>query len=106
MFPSAKNFPTREYLAHDPLSELLRETVPYYPEFDDERFIDEEIEEDSSSLYPSLEAYMNRHQRDMALTPDDKLVMKINQQIEAIQGLKERIKFYMDEIEMFLPRKR
>jgi hypothetical protein len=40
------------------------------------------------------------------MTPDDHLVQKINQQLAAISVLKDRIKFYMDEIEMFLPRKR
>jgi hypothetical protein len=105
MFPSAKNFPMREFLS-DPLSEILNEYTPYYPDHDDERFPSEPDEDESTDMYPSLEAFMNRHQRDMAMTPDDRLIQKINQQMDAIQNLKERIKFYMDEIEMFLPRKR
>ena len=107
MFPSAKNFPMREMLS-DPLSDILSEYTPYYPDHTDERFESEEIEEmadDSEEHYHSLEAFMNRHKREMAMTPDDRLVMKINQQMVAIQNLKDRIKFYMDEIEMFLPRK-
>lgn len=103
MFPSAKNFPMREMLS-DPLHDLLNEYTPYYPDQDDPRF-EPEDEEDMDETYPSLEAFMNRHKRDMAMSPDDKLVQKINHQIAAIQVLKDRIKFYMDEIEMFLPRK-
>jgi hypothetical protein len=107
MFPSAKNFPMREMLS-DPLHDLLNEYTPYYPDHTDTRFPTEDSadEEDMDDTYPSLEAYMNRHKRDMAMTPDDRLVQKINQQLEAIQVLKDRVKFYLDEIEMFLPRKR
>lgn len=103
MFPAAKNFPMREMLS-DPLNDIMNEYTPYYPDHTDERFEIEEID-DEDEHYPSLEAFMNRHKRDMALTPDDRLVQKINQQMMAIQNLKDRIKFYMDEIEMFLPRK-
>jgi hypothetical protein len=109
MFPSAKNFPMRELLS-DPLNDILMEYTPYYPDHSDERFPSSEDDEDESDesidLYPSLEAFMNRHKRDVVMSPDDRLIQKINQQMAAIQALKERIKFYMDEIEMFLPRKR
>ena len=104
MFPSAKNFPMREMLS-DPLNDILNEYTPYYPDHDDERFEVEDIDDDADEHFPSLEAFMNRHKREVALSPDDRLVMKINQQMAVIQGLKERIKFYMDELEMFLPRK-
>jgi hypothetical protein len=106
MFPSAKNFPMREMLS-DPLHDILSEYAPYYPDHTDERFHSEVVEEedDADEMYPSLEAFMNRHKRDMALTPDDRLMQKINRQLMAIQDLKDRIKFYMEEIEMFLPRK-
>jgi hypothetical protein len=103
MFPSAKNFPMREMLS-DPLSDILNEYSAYYPDHTDERFESEDIE-DEDDHYPSLEAFMNRHKREVAMSPDDRLVMKINQQMDTIKGLKERIKYYMDEIEMFLPRK-
>ena len=107
MFPSAKNFPMKEMLS-DPLYDLINEIAPYYPDHQDSRFESEAEDaegEDNETYYPSLEAFMNRHIREMSLTPDDKLIMKINQQMAAIQGLKDRIKFYMDEIEMYLPRK-
>ncbi len=105
MFPAAKNFPMRELLS-DPLNDILDEYTPYYPHHTDERFPIEEDDEDTDDLYPSLDAFMNRHKQEMAMTPDDRLVQKINQQLVAIQSLKERIKYYMDEIEMFLPKKR
>lgn len=104
MFPSAKNFPMRENLS-DPLNDILNEYAAYYPDHNDERFESEELEDDGDDHYPSLEAFMNRHKREVALSPDDRLIMKINRQMATIQNLKERIKFYMDEIEMFLPRK-
>ncbi len=103
MFPSAKNFPMREMLS-DPLSDILNEYKPYYPDYNDERF-EVDDSDDSDEHFPSLEAFMNRHKRDEGLSPDDRLVKKINSHLETIQTLKDRIKFYMEEIEMFLPRK-
>lgn len=106
MFPSAKNFPVEADLK-DPMYDLLNEysdmTDADIPAHLDERF-EEALEVDTA--FGSLEAFMNRHQAQEVLTPDDKLVKLINSRIEAIAEAKQRIKFYLDEIEMFLPRRR
>ncbi|AUN98234.1 hypothetical protein DOM21_10040 [Bacteriovorax stolpii] len=106
LFPSAKNFPLEENL-QDPMLDLLNEyshmTDADIPNHLDDRF-ENELEDETS--FGSLEAFMNRHQSNDTLTPDDKLVKLINERMEAIAEAKQRIKFYLDEIEMFLPRRR
>lgn len=103
MFPSAKNFATDDHLP-DPMVDILNEysdmTDADIPAHLDDRF------EDNAPVYGSLEAYMARNNTEEALTPDDKLVKLINERIEGIAEAKARIKFYLDEIEMFLPRRR
>ncbi len=110
LFPSAKSFPLEENL-QDPMLDLLNEyshmTDADIPDYLDDRFdgeLSEELEDETS--FGSLEAFMNRHQSQETLTPDDKLIKLINERMEAIAEAKQRIKFYLDEIEMFLPRRR
>lgn len=109
LFPSAKNFAPEENL-RDPMVDLLNEyshmTDADIPSHLDDRFetLENELEDDTS--FGSLEAFMNRNQNNENLTPDDKLVKLINERMEAIAEAKSRIKFYLDEIEMFLPRRR
>lgn len=111
LFPSAKNFEVESDLS-DPMMDLLSEfshlsddDVPSYLDdrFDDENLLEDENE--GSEVYDSLEAYMNRN-NDLSLSPDEKLANVINEKFEAILEAKARIKFYLDEIDMFLPRRR
>jgi hypothetical protein len=107
LFPSAKNFQREaDRDLTDPMYDLLNEysnlsdaDIPHHL---DDRFSGE----DDSLNFDSLEAFMNRHNPQESLTSDDKLVKLINERIEAIAEAKARIKFYLDEIEMFLPRRR
>jgi hypothetical protein len=110
MFPSAKNFKVdleRIDHRHDPLQDLLYE-YSHVLETDIPTYLDERFEEQAGEddAFDSLEAFMNRHQRGEVLTPDDKLIKIINERLDAIKEAKERIKFYLEEIEMFLPAKR
>lgn len=121
LFPSAKNFKAEEELS-DPMIDLLNEYSHMLdrdiPEHLDERFEDfyqeshqefhEESHEEEVIVYGSLEAFMarNQNQDQCGLTSDNKFVKSINERIRAIAELKERIKFYLDEIEMFLPSRR
>lgn len=115
LFPSAKNF-QEESLSDadksDPMYDLLNEyahiTDDQIPSYLDDRFEVEELEDelDESPVFGSLEAFMGRHQNQDNLTPDDKLVKLINEKMEAIKEARARIKFYLDEIDMFLPRRR
>lgn len=106
LFPSAKNFQKEAELS-DPMMDLLNEyshmTDADVPTHLDERFEDELEDE---TVFGSLEAFMARHQNQDGLTPDDRLVKLINDRMQAIAEAKERIKFYLDEIDMFLPRRR
>lgn len=90
LFPSAKNFAQEDLILKDPMVDLLS--------------VESDFEDGTS--FGSLEAFMNRHQSSEYLTPDDKLVHLINEKLELISDAKKRIKFYLDEIEMFLPRRR
>lgn len=111
LFPSAKNFPLESELS-DPMHDLLNEyshmSDADIPSYLDDRFDNESLEEslEDETSFGSLEAFMNRHQSNDNLTPDDRLVMMINERMEQIAEAKSRIKFYLDEIEMFLPKRR
>lgn len=106
MFPSSKNFRRAEDDLTDPMMDLLNEyshmTDADLPEHLDERF---EESFDEGMAFGSLEAFMARNQIQESLTPDDKLINLINERIESIKDAKQRIKFYLDEIEMFMPRR-
>jgi hypothetical protein len=112
MFPAAKNFKIERKLfstTSDPLDDLLSEFSHLKDEdtpfFDDERFEDDNDLDLDESFY-SLDAFMNRHQIGNVQTPDDRLIALINERLDAISEAKERIKFYLEEIEMFMPRKK
>lgn len=94
MFPASKNFAVEELNSFST------------PSFLDERFDNDEIEITSDEIYPSLEAFMARNKKEEQLTKDDQLVLKVNEQMKMISEANQRIKFYMDEIEMFMPKKR
>lgn len=116
MFPSSKNFkvdPEDRFLGKDPLHDLLHEYSHVrdedIPSHLDDRFELELLELDNAEVdaFDSLEAFMNRHQTKSVAGPDDnKLTSVINERIEAILEARARIKFYLDEIEMFLPARR
>ncbi|MGZ3790083.1 MAG: hypothetical protein ACXVLQ_16215 [Bacteriovorax sp.] len=116
MFPASKNFRIdleKHDVGRDPLHDLLHEYSHILeediPSHLDERFEVELLQEElelEGDAFDSLEAFMNRHQRGEVLTPDDRLIKLINERLSAIKEAKERIKFYLDEIEMFLPSKR
>jgi inorganic pyrophosphatase len=107
MFPSSKNFKinltSTPIKGEDPLYDLIHEfsdrEEEEIPNHLDERF---ELEEES---YSSLEAFMNRSEGKKA---DNTIVVVqlIEKRLEAIKETKERIKFYLDEIEMFFPNRK
>lgn len=121
MFPSSKNFKidlTGVDVGDDPLYDLLNEYSHVedsdLPEHLDERFeialeenfhpqFEDELDGDA---FHSLEAFMNRAQHTEGLSPDDKLIQLINDRIQGIKDAKDRIKFYLDELDMFLPSRR
>jgi len=117
LFPSSKNYSIETDLSdlNDPMMDLLNEyahmTDDQIPAYLDDRFYEEEIDEseielDESAIFGSLEAFMARNQEQVQLTPDDKLAKAIHEKMEAINEARQKIKFYLDEIEMFLPRRR
>ena len=113
MFPASKNFKidlsTME-VGHDPLHDLLNEYAHLkdedLPNHFDDRFELELEDELDGDAFHSLEAFMTRNLRGENQSPDDKLIKMINDRIQAIKDAKERIKFYLEEIEMFLPSRR
>jgi hypothetical protein len=114
LFPSAKNFPLQEDLQdlQDPLHDLLNEYSHIgdedIPAYLDDHFSGDSLETDTlgnDGAFSSLEAFMGRHQ-EQAATPDDKLISLINERLKAIHEAKERIRFYLNEIEMFHPKRR
>ena len=109
LFPSAKNY-ARDLNVEDPMMDLLNEyadmsdeDIPSY--LDDGAYEAEELAKEEMS-FESLEAFMGRHQQPATPTHDEKLVLMIKERMNDIAEAKARIKFYLDEIEMFLPRRR
>ncbi len=109
MFPSAKNFP--------PVGPMSEVGIDFYMEghkLDLENELDQDFGQFSESLrYSSFEEFMNRNGqvennvlKGADKKRDDALKMLVNEQIKAINEAKAQIKFYLDEIEMFLPRRR
>ncbi len=93
--------------SQDPLYNILNEysdlSEDDLPDYNDDRFeldFEDELEGDS---YHSLEAFMGRNSEEETHSPDDMLIKIINDRIKDINDAKERIKFYLGEIEMFLP---
>jgi len=114
LFPSSKHY-AQELDLRDPLMDLINEyahiadsEIPSYLNecFEDEHGVDDEQESEENAIFGSLEAFMTRNQGQESLSPDDKLARAINERIDAINEARQKIKFYLDEIEMFLPRRR
>ncbi|MDD4975566.1 MAG: hypothetical protein PHY93_14505 [Bacteriovorax sp.] len=111
MFPASKNFKinlSAMEVGQDPLHDLMNEYAHIkdedLPDHLDDRFeLEDELDGD---VFHSLEAFMTRNLRGESQSPDDKLIKMINDRIQAIKDAKERIKFYLEEIEMFLPSRR
>ena len=111
LFPSAKNY-TQDLDLDDPMFDLLNEyahmsdaDIPAYLDDEYQRQLEESDLEDETA-FGSLEAFMARNQHTEVLSPDEKLLQLINDRMQAIHEAKARIKFYLEEIEMFLPRRR
>jgi cell fate (sporulation/competence/biofilm development) regulator YlbF (YheA/YmcA/DUF963 family) len=112
LFPSSKNYSLESDLSDlsDPLMDLLNEYAHIkddeIPSHLDDRF-DNELEDlDESAVFGSLEAFMGRNLGSFTQTPEELLALAINEKMEAILEARQKIKFYLDEIEMFLPRKK
>jgi len=110
MFPASKNF-LKVDRAHDLVESLLNEFAHIsdedIPSYLDDRFDD--VERDIEvQTYQSLEAFMNRHNvSDLIETKvEDERLECIQMKLEEIKETRKRLKFYLDEIEMFLPNKK
>lgn len=95
MFPASKNFPVEELSIEDPLEELLLE----FSHFQDDDF------EDDDDIYENAmhaEALMvedilkkNQHQNEL-----------LRDQMSLLEEASMRMKYLLDEIELYLPKKR
>ena len=105
LFPSAKNFKSEfcdpEQL-EAPVLDLYNEIIQQLD--DDLTSTKDYLGPDTN--YESLEAFMSRHNRQDGLTSEDRLIATINKNIEEIKETKMRLKFYLDDLEMFLPSRR
>lgn len=89
MFPSAKNYPIfDEEILSDPLQELLDEFSDIEIDLD-EHYDDLELEE-----VPDYEPLVSRGQQ-----------VLMAEKIALIKDTQKRIKYLLDEIELYLPRK-
>ncbi len=94
MFPASKNFPVDELSIEDPLEELLAE----FSQFQDEDEDDEDIYENAlhaEALMVEDVLKKNRHQNEL-----------LKDQIKLLEETSLRMKYMLDEIELYLPKKR
>jgi hypothetical protein len=108
LFPSAKNFKT-ELSDHEHLEDPMMDLLNEFNQYTDDDIKNELLSEDdldSDTSFDSLEAFMSRHNTNESLTSDDKLILAINESMESLKEAKERLKFYLDDLEMFLPTRR
>lgn len=107
LFPSAKNFLEVDR-AHDLVDSLLNEFSHMndedIPSYLDDRFDDMERDIEVQT-YESLDAFMNRNKGLEAKTHASDEMDDLKSVINEINETKSRIKFYLDEIEMFLPKR-
>ncbi len=112
MFPSAKNFP--------PVGTMSEVGIDFYLE--ENRLNLEQDLNDFDSLnasmndslkYSSFEEYMNRHtmglNTEMGSVEENRnqaMKLLVQEQLRTIEEAKAQIKYYLDEIEMFLPKRR
>jgi hypothetical protein len=110
MFPSSKNFKNEPFgmdTSYDPLYNLLNEHSNLLdddlPDYSDDRFEPDFEHDQDADSYHSLELFMARNSNLVTQSPDDVLIKLVNDLVKDISNAKERIKFYLDEMEMFLP---
>jgi len=105
LFPSAKNFPIKESLS-DPYQELMSE-MDRYVEMNTSDIIHESINASDMIIndfenFDNLDDFMNRHsdknQKKIELKNTKK---NIETKINSIRENQLRIKFFLEEIEMF-----
>jgi hypothetical protein len=100
MFPASKNFPVIDEV--DPLEELLNE----FSHLSDEDFIDEELvfpSEEDGELELTSNILSNKNVSKMG---DNELFDLINDQIKLLEESHTRIRYFLDEIDTFLPSKK
>ncbi|MCO4794796.1 MAG: hypothetical protein KC493_13840, partial [Bacteriovoracaceae bacterium] len=91
MFPASKNFPVEELSYEDPLEELLLEFSHIQ---DDETDLEENVLEVEALMVEDI-LKKNRDKNEL-----------VQDQIMLLEETSQRMKFLLDEIELYLPKKR
>lgn len=93
MFPASKNFPVESLGIEDPLEELLLEFSHFQDEDEDEDIHQNALEAEALMVEDILKK--NRHQNEL-----------VKDQIKLLEETSQRMKYLLDEIELYLPKKR
>ncbi len=112
MFPSSKNFPPQGLSNEISVDFYLEEKrhVEEFGEFLNSDLFEINLDlEENNQKYSSFEEYMNRSQAfealDLSTPPETPMKKLIEEQLQAIRKAKTQIRYYLDEIEMFLPKR-
>jgi hypothetical protein len=108
MFPSAKNFP--------PIGTMSEVGIDFYLE-ENRLNLEQDFNEfdtlNDSLKFSSFEEYMNRHTLGLNTqigsveeNRNEAMKLLVQEQLKTIEEAKAQIKYYLDEIEMFLPKRR
>jgi hypothetical protein len=95
MFPSAKNYPkSTPECEDDPLESLLNE----FSEYDDDDFEDDADELENSAVQEKMDIAHSLGQNDC--------LELIHQQISSLNEAKARIRHFLNEIELHIPKRK
>jgi len=94
MFPASKNFPVESLSIEDPLEELLLEFSHFQDDDEDEEDIHQNALEAEALMVEDI-LKKNRHQNEL-----------VKDQIKLLEETSQRMKYLLDEIELYLPKKR
>ncbi len=102
MYPASRHFDSFPAIENDPLEDLLTEFDHLEDTFDDMEVYSETIEANTSSLEAKLIDALNNAKSD-----SEKFTLEtLKQDLDSISEAHSRIKFYLDELEIFIPNKK
>ena len=99
MFPASRHFDSFPAIENDPLEDLLTEFDHLEDTFEDMEVFSETIEANTSSIEARLVDALNNAQ-----SASEKFTLEtLKHDLDSINEAQNRIKFYLDELEIFVP---
>jgi len=101
--PIAKNKPANLETLDDPLEALLQEFEDISSSFEGDRYLDEEDDYDERPSKKKVQVYKSALPEEL-LAHEFSKAHEFQKRIELMQEVNKRIKHYLDEVELFIPK--